>query len=215
MSAIGRPSPALVIAVIALIAAVSGTGYAASQSSHSGVEVAKKKKHKPRRGPRGRRGRTGHTGPIGPAGLKGAVGPTGPRGPSDIYVGFGQQDQVSGEQTAVVNVPAGDYLVTGKGVASNQTSDPFGRAACDLSAPGDMVHADSSVSTVPNTGTDITPGNEGTATLANATGLHLPAGGTITEHCYDSSSLAEPMIYMEVVVTATRVAGLHLGPTAP
>lgn len=76
---LGRPSPALVIALIALVGATTGVSFAASQGPSAGSATSAKAT-KSDRGPRGKRGKRGKRGPQGAAGKNGANGTNGANG---------------------------------------------------------------------------------------------------------------------------------------
>jgi hypothetical protein len=87
MRRIGRPSPALVVALVALFFALGGTGYAVSRLPSNSVTSAQVKDYsllsrdfKKGQLPRGARGPEGEPGPEGAPGTTGATGEKGPTG---------------------------------------------------------------------------------------------------------------------------------------
>jgi hypothetical protein len=104
LKGIGRPSPAMVVALIALVAATSGNAIAdgvsavaskvapkntvTSRSIVNGTLTLSDFKRSERTKLRGARGLTGLTGPAGPAGPAGPQGPQGVQGPAGTPDGY-------------------------------------------------------------------------------------------------------------------------------
>lgn len=76
---LGRPSPALVIALVALVVATTGVSFASSRGP-SDESATSAKAARSDRGPRGKRGKRGKRGPQGVAGKNGANGANGTNG---------------------------------------------------------------------------------------------------------------------------------------
>jgi hypothetical protein len=91
-------------------------------------------------GIQGETGATGATGATGSQGLKGDTGATGAAGVSDAYISRGGGD-ISGDGTHTVtsiNLPAGNYTLTGTAQLHNQDRDEQD-ADCTLSTGSSMV----------------------------------------------------------------------------
>ena len=149
-------------------------------------------------------------GPRGLRGLRGRGGLRGPRGPSDAYVGTGLTQGTSPASVSV-DVPPGDYLVTGKMWARNFFNNAnAGDVECQLTSP-DTEHTDNTFATVPNDGDAASSTlKEGFVTVVNHAGIHLPAGGTVTETCTTTATSQETALgFGDGVVSATRVETLH------
>jgi hypothetical protein len=74
---VGKPSPAMIVAIVALVVALGGTAVAAK---HYLITSTKQIKPSVLKRLRGDRGPQGSPGPRGPAGATGAQGPAGPQG---------------------------------------------------------------------------------------------------------------------------------------
>ena len=139
----GRPSPAMVVAFIALCVGVTGGAFAAATIDSSDIvngSITKKDLHKNSvntkkvknktlkavdfapgqlaQGVQGIPGLKGEKGEKGEQGDKGDDGETGPRGPSDLY-SESNTTFLPPPRTISVDVPAGNYLVAGKGIAES------------------------------------------------------------------------------------------------
>ncbi len=147
---LGRPSPALAVALIALFVALGGTGYAASQLSQPGASVAKKKKSshpdaaqdlklikKQAAKLKGPKGLKGDPGTAGAAGANGATKVVARRGASSAIPATGTILTVScqgseravgggllGDSTAVTTIDS--TPMTGMGAPSQTGETPTG-----------------------------------------------------------------------------------------
>ena len=81
---LGRPSPAMVVALIALLAATTGVSFAASQERSAKSSATSAKAAASNRGPRGKRGKRGKRGPQGLAGKNGTNGKNGLNGANGL-----------------------------------------------------------------------------------------------------------------------------------
>jgi hypothetical protein len=135
-----------VVATLALFCALGGGAYAAGvklpfksvgtkQLKRNAVTSAKVRSHSLLRGdfkkgqlpageagPAGPAGPTGPPGDTGPAGPPGVTGPVGPTGPSSAFSDY-EEAQISldaeGAAAAIVQVPAGSWVLTGRVDVSN------------------------------------------------------------------------------------------------
>jgi hypothetical protein len=139
-------------------------------------------------GLKGDPGAAGAKGDPGPAGAKGDPGPAGPEGPKGdpgsagtVNTAFGHEFLNGGNYTVVthLDLPAGRYLLTGKGQALNQQAADE-EVSCNVYDSSGR-HVDSS--TVSVRSTDY-------ATLAFQAPLDLPESRTVRVECIDGNGTA-------------------------
>jgi hypothetical protein len=210
---IGRPSPALIVAVIALFLALGGTGYAAfrlpknsvgsKQLQPNSVTSSDVKDGSLRlqdfgagqipagpqgaQGPAGKDGANGTNGTNGIDGIDGTDGTGGALG--DVYRSSNTTSH-NGSKAVQVTVPAGNYVASGTGwiemVRTDSTYPTIeGESGCRMTSNNDSTGNTITYTTVPTHG--FTSGVErgGTATVAGTAAFHLPSGGTISYTCTD------------------------------
>jgi hypothetical protein len=108
---LGRPSPAIVIALLALLVATTGVSWAASPgpSAKTASSAGPAKAANSLRGPRGKRGKRGLQGPVGPAGKNGKNGKDGKDGTN----GINGTNGVNGTALGYATVSGGLTLIPG------------------------------------------------------------------------------------------------------
>jgi hypothetical protein len=165
----------------------------------------------------GRNGTNGFDGQDGRNGADGRDGAIGPRGPSDAYLGADSGSQTI-TNSAIVTVPAGDYVAAASGQAlyfrSDSTSPATeGETTCTLRSAEDPAHDTGTFATVPSHGFSAGTQRGGVATVSQNSAFHLPSGGTITYTCSNAPSgttdPAATIEYTNMRITAIQVGALH------
>jgi hypothetical protein len=195
---------AMAVALLALFIAIGGTAVAANHyliTSTGQIKPSVLKKLNGKSGATGQAGAAGARGPAGANGTNGTNGTNGKDGADGATPGlFDFNDgpltlaAVAEEQTVatVANVPAGNYLVSGKLVAEGGTAALLIR--CRLAAEGDF---DESMALLAKGGSE--PGE--TQTLAFLVHHQFASTGTVTLKCNPSSATNVKVINAKISAT--------------
>jgi hypothetical protein len=192
----GRPSAAVVISSLALFSGLGGVGYAAATIGSSdiknnavqGVDIKNGtiKTADIAAGTRNAlKGQTGPAGPAGPAGAAGAAGPQGPQGPvgpsnaRSVTENTNKAWTVGLQNIVNLELPAGNWAVTGTSVLNNNDADDERIVPCQMQ---------SGATTLATLGEGVEVGaqvdNVADRVSITMQGLvALPAGGTVSLQC--------------------------------
>ena len=152
-------------------------------------------------GPQGEQGPIGIQGPQGPVGPQGAAGPQGPAGMSDLYIrrdndgAYSENGHANSHTT--LDLPAGNYLITGKAVIHNNDGDRQ-PADCRLST------GDQTLLWVDGNQFDSPSYHDGYAVVSvlDAAGFSGPAQISMNCHIFQGG-------IFDIVLTAVRVGAIH------
>jgi hypothetical protein len=204
-----KPSPATVIASVALFVALGGTAIAAKHYLINSTRQINPKVLKKLRGARGATGAPGVQGKQGPQGVPGAAGgegKQGPIGPSNAYTASNTSFTVlkfPEEPTlASIAVPAGNYVVSAKAQAINETIERQ-NFTCSLGNDVNEVADQSSATVEPKAGTHW----DGRVTVALQVDATLATAGDWRLKCASSAN-TETVKADEAQISATQVGTL-------
>jgi hypothetical protein len=178
---LGKPSPAMIVALLALMVALGGTAIAADHyiiTSSSQIKPSVLKALRGSAGPEGSRGSTGPEGKPGPEGKAGPEGKTGPEGKPGASGTLGPEDPgtlslydsgqggllkaSTGEQAvASLLTPSGSYLFTATLTVENLDGQEVAVVSCLLRVDGGSALDSTRASLAKSPG----PGNSQSFTL--------------------------------------------------
>jgi hypothetical protein len=207
-----RITYANVVATLALVFAMSGGALAANHYLINSAKQINPKLLKKLKGATGKTGSTGSGGAAGPQGAAGATGKEGAlgkegkegkRGPSDVFTAKAEGSVVvtSTAKTLSLELPAGNYAVTGKAQEQNEDAAHFAALKCELS----------STKTLDFMFTDAPPSSNeyGIGDSANITQVTLTTTGETIKYSCVGSNGATSVSVNNMIVTAIQVGETH------